>query len=122
MNKLLTTITLLCFSVAANAAPITYFCKYPLWSDEEGVHEANDFNLTFIVDEENNTAYMVGNNGTEEIVIIPSIGSTNFIEVTDTGNMMTTTIDTKLKSVHSRNSVLLGDLIASQYYGSCEIR
>ena len=70
MNKLLTTITLLCFFVTANAAPITYFCEYPLWGDEEGVHEANDFNLTFIVDEENNAAYMVGNNGTEEIAIL----------------------------------------------------
>ena len=121
MNKLLTIITLLCFSVAANAAPITYFCKYPAWSDEEGVHEANDFNLTFIVDEENDTAYMVGNNGTEEIVILPFGDNINFLEVTATGNMMTTTIDSKLTSVHSRNSVIFGDLIASQYYGSCEI-
>ena len=89
----------------------------PSWCDE-----ANDFNLTFIVDGENNTAYMVGNNGSAEIAILSSSGNINFLEVTDTGNMMTTTIDSKLKSVHSRNSVLFGDLIASQYYGSCEIR
>ena len=94
----------------------------PSWSDEEGIHEANDFNLTFIVDGENDTAYMVGNNGSAEIAILSSGGNINCLEVTGTGNMMTTTIDSKLKSVHSRNSVLFGDLIASQYYGSCEIR
>jgi hypothetical protein len=121
MNKLLTTITLLCFSVFANADPITYICAYPTWSDEDGNHPANDFNLTFIVDSENETAYMLGNLGTSEIIFLPKITGTNFLEMSDTGNIYTTTIDDNLNSVHSRNSVILGQLLASQYYGGCTV-
>jgi hypothetical protein len=43
-----------------------------------------------------------------------------FIEITGGGNVMTTTIDQKMVSAHSRNTVVLGgDLLPSQYYGKC---
>lgn len=109
-------------SPESNAETTTYYCGFPKWSDEDGTYQTENFNLTFIVDPEKDAAYMVGNNGTVQVVLVPSEGSTNFFELTDTGNMMTTTIDSQLKAVHSRNSVIFGELVPSQYYGDCEIR
>ncbi|GLO63828.1 hypothetical protein MACH09_43360 [Vibrio sp. MACH09] len=43
-----------------------------------------------------------------------------FVEITGVKNVMTTTMAfDNGKSVHSRNTVSFGDLIPSQYYGSC---
>ena len=49
--------------------------------------------------------------------VYPSI----FIEFTGSGNVVTTTITEKGVSVHSRNSVVFGKLIPSQYYRTCKI-
>jgi hypothetical protein len=45
-----------------------------------------------------------------------------FIEITKAGNVMTTTIDAKLKTCHSRNTVILGELVPTQYYGTAVIK
>ncbi|MBL4798970.1 MAG: hypothetical protein JKY50_16265 [Oleispira sp.] len=78
--------------------------------------------LNFIVDQESKKSYMLGNNGSTEVKLFESSDQLVFIQLTDTGNIMTTTITRKLKSVHSRNSVMLDELIPSQYYGKCEIK
>lgn len=62
---------------------------------------------------------MLGNLGSVEVLEVKSDGQISFIQQTDTGNIMTTTITSDMKSVHSRNSVMLGKLIPSQYYGEC---
>jgi hypothetical protein len=81
------------------------------------------FLLTFLVDTENGKGYIVGNQGSEEIAVIPhKIGGIAFIEVTGSGNVMTTAIDTVGNSVHSRNTSIGGELIPTQYYGKCEIK
>ena len=63
---------------------------------------------------------MVGNNGSTEIQMSDSIDHIGFLEVTSTGNLMITAIDMNMKSVHSRNSVMFGEMIPSQYYGTCK--
>ena len=114
-------ILLLAFSGSAFAETVTYICDYPTWSDQEGAHKVNKkFVLTFIVDKTNDKSYFLGNNGSTEVYKVESEGQISFFEITGTGNLMTTTIDASMSSVHSRNSVLLGELIPSQYYGKCQ--
>jgi hypothetical protein len=51
----------------------------------------------------------------------PSGGMT-FIEMIDGGKVLTTTIDPSGKSVHSRNIIVEGEILPSQYYGTCSKR
>jgi uncharacterized protein YuzE len=109
--------------VPALADPITFICDYPVWSDSTGRHLSDKrFTLTFVVDAEADKAYMLGNNGSERVSVVKREGQVSFIELTSTGNVMTTTIAGDLKSVHSRNSVVVGDLTPSQYYGTCQAK
>jgi len=63
---------------------------------------------------------MVAKNGSVDVItVINSQGGVTFIEKTLTGNIMTTSITDGGKSVHSRNSIVAGELVPSQYYGSC---
>ncbi len=111
-------------SFSAHAQTVTYYCKYPLYSDESGSHKAeDDFSLTFLMDSQAGKSYMTGNNGTSAVQVVDDGFDTfTFIEETIMGNIMVTTITPDLKSVHSRNSTLLGELVPSQYYGACEKR
>jgi len=122
--RILLTSTILRFSAALSASPISYICNYDSYSDEEGNHKVGkEFVLTFIVDSENKKAYIVGNQGSEEVATIPhKIGGVSFVEVTGSGNVMSTAIDTTGNSVHSRNTSLGGELVPSQYYGKSEIK
>ena len=117
---LLVLLTLL--SASLNAEPTTYFCNYDRVATPDGVENVGNFNLTFIVDAEAGKFYMVGNNGSSEVSPISGSEHLTFLEITATGNVMTTTITQSGQSVHSRNSVIFGDIIASQYYGTCESR
>ena len=103
------------------AETTTYVCNYSSYVNEEGLHsvEEGKFVLTFLIDLETGKAYMLGNVGSTEVRMLTSSGGLSFIEITSVGNVMTTAIDTKGKSVHSRNSVMFGDLIPTQYYGKC---
>ena len=103
------------------AETITIICSYETYAASDGIHKVkDDFILTFIVDTENEKSYMLGNAGTEEILLVGSFDDwLSFIEITDTGNVMTTAIDSNKVSVHSRNTIMFNELIPSQYYGSC---
>ena len=79
--------------------------------------------LNFIVDDDSKESYLLGNNGSAKVHKIDGTEGITFIEVTGTGVVMTTAIaiDT-MKSIHSRHSILLGEFIPSQNYGSCTVR
>lgn len=97
----------------------TYECQYTSFSNQKGNHK-EEFNLIFLVDVSAGKSYIVGNNGSSEVNYIDNAAGLSFIEITDSGNVMTTAIDANMKSVHSRNSIgLTGELLPSQYYGSC---
>jgi len=120
--KLITTILLL-LPFTIFAAPTNYSCKYLSYSDEKGNHKVTaPFILNFIVDEKNGKSYILGNNGSSEVIAFSSEDRISFVEVTATKNIMSTAIDSKLNSVHSRNSVIVGKLVPSQYYGKCVIK
>lgn len=123
MKKITTLFIFALFSFPAQAQIVTYKCKYSLYSDMEGLHQPEEgFLLTFVIDSQLNTAFMTGNNGSSTVAVVNGFDHLNFIEETEMGNVMVTTITSELKSVHSRNSVLFGELVPSQYYGSCEKR
>lgn len=108
----------LLFPLAANAQ-ITWECRYSSFADGKSVRPLTEpFKLTFLLDQTN--AYVVGNNGSSKVEHVVSGNGPTFIETTAFGNVMTTAITLKGDSVHSRaTKTLAGELIASQYYGSC---
>ena len=108
----------LTFSVAAIATE-TFKCEFTSFSDEKG-HHTERIELSFIIDDSTGKSYILGNNGSNEVAHIDRGNGKSFIEITALGNVVTTTMDLKMKAVHSRNSVgFTGELIPSQYYGAC---
>ena len=67
---------------------------------------------------------MNGGNGSTEVRLSMRADKdgVNVLEITDSGNAMLTTILFSGQSVHSRNSVIMDEFIASQYYGTCDIK
>jgi hypothetical protein len=118
MSKLNIYLVLLFLCSSVYAAPTTIVCNYNQYSDIEGIHKSDDFILTFIIDNEKETYYLLGNNGTEKVFPVENSEGISFLEITATGNVMSTTIDSNKTSVHSRHTVI-GGLIPSQYYGKC---
>jgi len=121
MKKLL--IALMLISPVSFADVVTLECDYPTWSDSSGAHKATDFSFKFLSDSESGKTYMNGSSGSTEVMTLSrEDGGINFIEVTSTGNVMVTTVLGGGASVHSRNSVIVGELIPSQYYGNCKVK
>lgn len=95
-------------------------CIYKTYSDPEGIHTTkNDFILRYLIDPDADKVYVLGSNGSNEVVKISGNDHVSFLEATGAGNVMVTTITNTMETVHSRNTVGFGDLIPSQYYGKC---
>jgi len=122
--RLLMILSFSLFSSVIYASPVTFVCNYDSYSNTTGNHKVKSkFVLTFIVDNKNESAYIIGNNGSEKVAYFSHpMGGNAFVEVTTTKNIMSTAIDNKGNSVHSRNTLLNGGLIPSQYYGKCETK
>jgi hypothetical protein len=115
-------LTLLVLSAGAAMADTTTFeCSYRSYSDEAGNHAVKgSFKLTFLIDTKADKAYLIGNNGSSEVVVILNDdGGLTLVETTASGNVMVTVIAAKEESVHSRNGIMNGKIIPSQYYGKC---
>jgi hypothetical protein len=100
---------------------MTYTCHYQSYSDKKGNHKMpEDFKLVFVVDTEKEKAKTIGSKGSFDVEMLysPSGGMT-FIEMIDGGKVLTTSIDSSGKSVHSRNIIVEGEILPSQYYGTC---
>lgn len=121
MKYLLLFLLLLPIPVIADTT--NYSCNYTSYSDSEGNHKVKDkFELNFIVDSATGKSYLLGNAGSSEVKVLEFEDRISFLEITGTGNIMSTAIDSKLNSVHSRNSILFGEVLPSQYYGKCVIK
>ena len=102
------------------AETLTVACTYSTYSDKDGRHEVSDpFELTYIIDPAKESVYVVGDRDSGKVEQVPGEDGLSFIQITDNGSVITTTVDTKGVSVHSRNTTLNGILIPSQYYGRC---
>jgi hypothetical protein len=111
-------------SMPALSDIITFECDYPTYSDKTGVQESTGLEFKFVSDTATGKAYMSGSNGSTEVSLSMRSDKegVNVLELTNSGNMMLTTILFSGQTVHSRNSVIMGEFIASQYYGICEIK
>ena len=103
---------------------LTIICDYKNYASDDGFHKVKDkFSLTFIIDNSNGKSYMIGNMGSTEVSMLKSDeGGYTFIEITGMGNVMTTTIDNQNKTCHSRNPIISGKLVPTQYYGTYVIK
>lgn len=82
------------------------------------------------IDRENGKARMVGNAGSADLIVVPTLELLHLIERTPVGGLNLLTIERQLldggprssfRAVYSRHMpVLLGHWIVSQYYGSCQ--
>jgi hypothetical protein len=82
-----------------------------------------EFELLFVIDAEMGRAYVVGNVGTAEVQLVPvdsGDGGFIFLEQSPSGTVQVTAIDANSDAVHSRHTMLSGELVPSQYYGWCE--
>jgi len=122
--KLIAIFLLFLLPLIASADTALYYCNYRSYSNQEGNHKVkNKFELQFLVDKVSEKSYLIGKNGSSEVELLKSSNQLAFLEVTGFGNIMTTAIDSKLNSVHSRNYIgLSGEILPSQYYGKCEIK
>ncbi len=118
IHQLLLTLAVMSFGV--NAEVLSYYCSYPNYSDEEGLSKSDEFNIEFRYDTVTEDAFMVGNNGLSKVGAIKKSEGITFLELLSTGAVQTTTIANDNKSVHSRHTLLWGDLVPSQYYGKCK--
>ena len=110
-----------CFNSFADT--MTFKCSYSEYSDRKGSHVENPpLAFDILLDSENGKAYILGSEANIEVIPFVQKGQISFLEVTGTGNIMTTTIVDDMSSVHSRNSALFGKLIPSQYYGKCTLK
>jgi hypothetical protein len=110
--------------IPARCDTITYACQYQSYSNQKGNHKMpEEFKLVFAVDTAKETAKTIGSKGSFDVEMLysPSGGMT-FIEMIDGGKVLTTTIDPSGKSVHSRNIIVEGEILPSQYYGTCSKR
>jgi hypothetical protein len=125
IKKLILLIITFIYSTHGYSSDLISFiiCHYESYSDKTGNNNSKEeFKLEFLVDSENGDYYLKGSEGIGKITFIKSIEGFNFIEKTGSGNIMLTTIDAEGHSVHSRHTIILGKIVPSQYYGSCQIR
>lgn len=104
----------------AIGATTSYVCKFAVEASPKGLsRQAPPFELRFVVDFNTQKAYLMGNNGSSEVQMIPNADGVSFIEITGSGNVMVTAIAVAGDAVHSRNGIMFKELIPSQYYGKC---
>ena len=120
----LATCMLVAMNAAAEAESTKTVQRFVCVFDEHVSAETTVFSRTdplhlqFIV-RGDGSAYAVGRNVYPAEWRLGYSGVT-FLEVLKTGAVQTTTIDHQGKAVHSRHTILFGEIVASQYYGTCK--
>ena len=108
-----------------------FSCDYPIYSDKEDAQIKQDFSFTMIVMESAEgelKAVMNGNAGATNLVVSRgAYGQFQFLEPTDGGNWILTTVVSQTEtnewpSVHSRHIWIVDSFVASQNFGTCTVR
>src|SRR5262245_15004202 len=106
-------------SVLQFSSVLQFVCTYPkffAWQDTKP-GEAKDVVLKFSLDTLTKKAFITSNQGVEEVRVVGGHWGITFIEVLATGAVQTTTISKDGASVHSRHTIMLGELVPSHYFG-----
>ena len=118
MRIFLLLITVLATSYPVQAEVLTWDCYFETRIDADG--EANEkMHLIFKVDSVSQKAYMEGNAGFVEVSIFVGSYAFSFTEQVGSGAVQTTTITKDGLAVHSRNTVIFGEIVAAQHFGTC---
>lgn len=102
----------------------TFVCSFDKVSSIDGVKKTNDIEfppIKFIYKANEQKALMVGNAGTVEVLVVLRADSVDFIQI-EPINVTTTILFKTAEVVHSRNTVLVGTLMPSQYYGTVVVK
>jgi len=127
MKNILLVVLLSVFGLANEDKQTTFACEFTTYATEKGSFRGDVMRFTIITNDTNGTYTIKGNNGISKGNIIRGEKGLSFIKVTKRGNITTTTmshippIKEKQKAVHSRNILAGGKLLASQYYGTCQL-
>jgi len=120
MKRLITFITLTLLAKTCYAE--TLVCDFPKYhsQDETRLQTATGFGLTFQYDPITREAFMEGNNGIAGVALTNGYDGVTFLEFLPTGAVQSTTVAKSGAAVHSRHTLMLGDLVPTQYYGTCK--
>lgn len=118
MNQFPTILAIGFSSLPAAAEVITYACQFEYRVDEEGKQDER-LPLLFKIDTLSHRAVMEGNAGLVDVEIYIGDDAFSFMEKVGSGTVQTTTITRDGLAVHSRNTVILGEIVAAQHFGRC---
>lgn len=104
--------------VPASSEVLTWECDFSYRTDDDG-RTAEAMTLLFKVDTFSRKAYMEGNAGIVEVDYWIGDSAFSFMEKAGSGSVQTTTVMPSGEVVHSRNTVLLGQIVAAQHFGRC---
>ena len=110
---------LACLASTSRAGSLHWKCSYSLVASLDGLQK-EQFQLEFALDTSTRRAVLIGNAGLADVDFYNGDQGVTFQERLPTGAIQTTTITHKDgSSVHSRHSIVLGQLAPTQYYGKC---
>lgn len=110
-------------------------CEFPVgvatdWDSGSPIGEKTSLNGPLVfdsIDHKANSARLIGNVGASDLLLLATVDSLTFIEVTSTGNVNVTTVFSYYAKrtrdfivVHSRH-VSIVQPFPSQYHGTCEV-
>ena len=127
MKNILLVVLLSVFGLAKEVKQTTYACEFPTYATDKGSFRGDVMRFTIVTNDSNGTYSMKGKNSISRGNIIRGDKGLSFIKVTSRGNIATTTmtivppVEEPQKAVHSRNILSGGKLLASQYYGTCQL-
>src|SRR3954465_15813093 len=114
---LLAVLALVVPASTAHAGTLRWKCSYSLVASLEGVRKET-FQLEFALDTATKKGVLIGNAGLSDVEVHNGDQGITFQERLPTGAIQTTTIThSDGSSVHSRHSMILGQLTPTQYYG-----
>lgn len=106
------------FSSSAKAEILTWVCSFNERLDKSGMAE-EQMELTFRVDSITQKAYMEGNIGVVDVRLFIGDDAFSFTERLLSGAIQATTITRDGYAVHSRHTILLGEVLPAQHFGYC---
>ena len=107
-------------SAAAQSTVQRFTCTFDrhMSPTTDGVSRGDPLTIEFVVDGTGH-AFAVGRN-VYPVRMVKGYAGVTFLEELATGVVQTTTIHKNGEAVHSRHTILLGEFIPSQYYGTCK--
>lgn len=125
MKNILLVVSLSVFGVAAKVKHTTFTCEFTTYATEKGSFSDDVMRFSLVTNDNNSTYLRKGNKEDFRGKIIKGDKGLSFVEVSKRGNITIITMsslslgDEDHKTVYSSNRLLDGELLASQYYGTC---